>query len=259
MVRLRQVRNFSRRILSRILDPLLRPRLQSAYHIDRRDDIQTILNAPLIAWLNYHQGEILGKQSYWLGHRALKNPMDAWIYQETIYDVRPDIIVEIGNKNRGSTLFLASILELLGRGKVLAVDVDHSKFTASHPRIELITGDCSDKGIIAQVKDRCVGKRVLVIHDADHTRDAVLRDLRNYAPLVSLGSYIIVEDSIHGVPGFSQDPNQLHGSFVFPDNDTPLQAIEIFLRENKSFIVDESRERYILTANYRGFLRRVAV
>jgi cephalosporin hydroxylase len=183
--------------------------------------------------------------------------MDAWIYQEIIFEVKPDIIVEIGNKNGGSTLFLASILELLGHGKILAVDLNHDGFTASHSRIELITGDCSDKGIIAELKDECIGKRVLVIHDAEHTRDAVLRDLRNYAPLVSPGSYLIIEDSSSGVPGFSQDANRPLGSFLLPDADTPLQGIEAFLTENKSFYVDVSRERYILTANYRGFLRRV--
>ncbi len=183
--------------------------------------------------------------------------MHAWIYQEIIYEVKPDIIVEIGNKSGGSTLFLASILQLLGHGEVLAIDVNHEGFTAFHPRIGLITGACSDEGIIAQVKDKCVGKRVLIIHDAEHTRDAVLRDLRNYAPLVSPGSYFIVEDSIQGVPGFCPDSERLHGPFLLPDIDTPLQGIKTFLRENKDFYVDVSRERYILTANYRGFLRRI--
>ena len=227
------------------------------YRLHRNLGLPALLNAPLIAWFNYHHHEIVGKQCYWLGHRALKNPMDAWIYQEIIFEVKPDIIVEIGNKNGGSTLFLASILELLGHGKILALDINHDVFTASHPRIELITGDCSKEVIIAEVKNECMGKRVLVIHDADHTRDAVLRDLRNYAPLVSPGSYFIVEDSIQGVPGFCPDSERLHGPFLLPNIDTPLQGIKVFLRENKEFYVDESRERYILTANYRGFLRRV--
>ncbi|MBI4256628.1 class I SAM-dependent methyltransferase [Candidatus Uhrbacteria bacterium] len=247
--------NRSRRVVSRLLDPVIRRRWP--YQLNPAEGLAGCRHAPLIAWLNYHQREILGKQCYWLGHRTLKNPLDAWIYQEILYETRPDIVVELGNKNGGSALFLASILELLGNGKVLGVDIDHSRITATHHRIDLVTGDCSDGKVIERLRQECQGKRVLVIHDADHSRDAVLRDLRNYAPMVSRGSYIIVEDSVHGVRGFSQDPNQQYGSFLFPDTDTPLQAIEIFLRENKSFVVDEKRERYILTANYRGFLRRV--
>lgn len=250
--------NRGRRVLSRIIDPLVNSTPTSLYRMDRTVGIRKLLQAPLIAWLNYHQRDILGKQCFWLGHRALKNPLDAWIYQEILYEVKPDIVIELGNKNGGGALFLASILELLGHGMVLAVDLDHSRFTVRHARIQLLTGDCSDAQVLAKVRAVCEGKRVLVIHDADHSRDAVLRDLRNYASLVSPGSFLIVEDSVHGVPGFSQDPTRLRGPFFFQDQDTPLQAIELFLRENPAFVVDEPRERYILTANYRGYLRRVA-
>jgi len=227
-----------------------------SWRIDGKPDIGVMYPVPLIAWLNYHQHEILGKQCYWLGHRAFKNPLDAWIYQEIIFEVKPDIVVEFGNRYGGSTLFLACMCELVGHGRVLAVDLDHSPFTAEHPRIQLVTGDCSDERIIATIKEMCADKRVLIIHDADHSRDAVLRDLRDYAPLVSPGSYFIVEDSFHGIPGFRQKPH-LPGSFLRPDTDTPLQATEIFIRENPCFVVDHSRERYILTANYRGFLKRI--
>ena len=96
-----------------------------------------------------------------------------------------------------------------------------------------------------------------MIHDANHTREAVFRDLRNYSPLVSPGSCFIVEDSIEGVPGFSGDPEQPVGPFLLPQKDTALQGIEQFLGENPSFVVDESRERHILTANYRGYLKRI--
>jgi len=247
-----------RRLLSGIIDPFVRPGSKELFRLDRRRGLDYLLRAPLLAWLNYHQRDILGKQCTWLGHRALKNPMDAWIYQEILYELKADIIIELGNKNGGGALFLASILDLIGHGKVLAVDIDHSRFTARHPRIQLLTGDCSDTGILDKVRGVCAGKRVMVIHDADHSRDAVLRDLRNYAAFVSPGSFLIVEDTIHGLPGFSQNPSQLYGSYVFQDDNTPLQAVEMFLHENPAFVVDESRERYILTANPRGFLRRIS-
>lgn len=230
-----------------------------SWHIGANEGIPNMLGAPLIALINYHHREMMGgQQTYWLGHRALKHPMDAWIYQEILYEVKPDIIIELGNRIGGSTLFLAGICELLGHGRVLAVDIDHSRFTASHPRIELITGDCGTQTVLDAVRNRCAGQTVLVIHDADHSKNAVLRDLRNFSPLVSLGSYYIVEDSIHGVKGFNGGSGTGAGPFLILRQDTPLQAIEQFLKESHDFVVDESRERYILTSNYRGYLRRVS-
>lgn len=250
----------SKRNLSRVLDRLIRPKPphHNSWYIDGKNGIADLQGAPLMGWINYHQRQILGKQCYWLGQRALKNPMDAWIYQEILYDVKPDIVLEIGNKNGGSSLFLASICELMGHGKVIALDIDHSKFTASHPRIELITGDCSSEAVLDTIREKCQDQRVLVIHDADHTKEAVLRDMRNYSPLVCPGSYFIVEDSIEGVPGFGGTIDDPIGPFTLPRTHTPLQAIEQFLKENRSFEVDASRERYILTANVRGFLKRTS-
>ena len=256
-----------RRVLGRakrrglkVIDGLFAHRASNnqSWSIDGNRGIGNMQGVPLIAWINYHQREVLGQQCYWLGHRALKNPMDAWIYQEILYEVKPDIVIELGNKNGGSTLFLAGICDLMNHGRVLALDIDHAQFTASHPRIELITGDCASREVLETVRQKCDDQRVLIIHDADHSREAVLRDLRNYSPLVSQGSYFIVEDSIEGVPGFSGDPEQPVGPFLLPPKDTALQGIESFLEENSNFVVDESRERYILTANYRGYLRRVS-
>jgi cephalosporin hydroxylase len=258
-----------RRILSKLIRMAVWPadRLLAAkalgwgsWHVGTNRGIPNMLGVPLIAWINYHQREMIGhQQCHWLGHRALKNPMDAWIYQEILYEVKPDIIIELGNKNGGSTLFLAGICELMGHGRVLAVDIDHSQFTASHPRIELLTGDCGTEAVVDAVKRKCTEQKVLVIHDADHTKEAVLRDLRNFSPLVGLGSYFIVEDSILGIKGFGEGYDKGVGAFLIPKVDTPLQAIEQFLKENHDFVVDESRERYILTYNYRGYLRRVSL
>ena len=228
-----------------------------SWQIRKNRGINGMQAVPLIAWLNYHQTEILGKQCYWLGHRALKNPMDAWVYQEIIHEVRPDIIIELGNKNGGSTLFLASMCDLLGHGRVIGIDINHDNFTVQHPRIELITGDCSDSNVLGAVKQACAGQQVMVIHDADHRRDAVLRDLRNYAPFVNPGSYLIVEDGILGIRGFWGSDQRGLAPFLLPNNDTPLQAIKEFLRENPDFVIDHSQEKYILTSNYMGYLRRV--
>ncbi|HIC34473.1 MAG TPA: cephalosporin hydroxylase, partial [Gammaproteobacteria bacterium] len=97
-----------------------------------------------------------------MGIRALTNPFDAWIYQEILYEVQPEVIIEIGSNEGGSTLFFAHMLDLLKKGSVISIDIDRSRFQAKHDRIELITGDCSDPAIVAAVHDRCRGEKVLV-------------------------------------------------------------------------------------------------
>jgi len=200
-------------------------------------------------WLEYHQKNIAFKECYWMGHRAQKNPMDAWIYQEIIYEVKPEVIVEIGSCEGGSTLYLAHLLDIVGQGKVISVDIDRSKFSVKHDRIIEITGDCSSDEVIKKVAGLCAGKRTLIIHDGDHSESAVYRDLGLYADLVSLGSYLIVEDGIMDL----FKPWSVFGTL----KPGPLPAIERFIKNNPDFAIDEGRERYLMTYNPKGFLKRI--
>ena len=215
-----------------------------------RRDYGRRLGMSLRQWLLYHHHEILHRQCYWMGARALKNPFDAWIYQEILYEVQPDVVIEIGSNEGGSTLFLAHMLELIGKGEVVSVDIDRSRFRVSHDRIVTVTGDSSADATVAQVAALCEGKRGLVIHDADHNKAPVLRDLRAYERFVSVGSYLIVEDGI--VDLFR--PGDGLGWFA----EGPLAAVEEFVRERPEFEVDRARERYVMTYNPKGFLRRVS-
>jgi cephalosporin hydroxylase len=124
---------------------------------------------------------------------------------------------------------------------VVSVDLTHSQFSAEHDRIQKVTGDTRDPDVVARVRSLCEGKRGLVIHDADHTATVVIEDLRNYAPIVAPGSYLIVEDGVRdflaGLPG-------------------PVAAVEEFLAEAPDFAVDDAKERFLFTYNPRGFMRR---
>jgi cephalosporin hydroxylase len=184
-----------------------------------------------------------------MGVRALKNPFDAWIYQEIIYEVKPDVIVEIGSAEGGSTLYFANLLDILRKGRVISVDIDRTKYKIKHKRIITVTGNSSSPGIISKVTKFCKGKSVLIIHDADHSKNQVLNDLNNYSPLVSIDSYFIVEDSI--VDLFK--PGVDFGDY----REGPLAAVEEFLDKNNNFVADAKRERYILTYNPMGFLKRI--
>ncbi len=187
------------------------------------------------------------KRTMYFGVRAIKNPLDFWVYREIICEVKPDIVVEIGNQYGGSTLALAHVLDNLQRGKVIGVDIDHSqvpRIVKRHARITLITGDACES--FDKVKELINKKdKVLIIEDSSHTYENTLNILRKFSPLVTRGSYFIVEDSIghHGVDDGPQPG--------------PYEAIEEFMKDNTDFQVDRTKETYLITWNPKGFLRRI--
>jgi cephalosporin hydroxylase len=200
-------------------------------------------------WLLYHHHSIIFNQPSWMGVPIFKSPLDIWIYQEIIHQVQPDIIIEIGSAVGGSTLYLAHLLDLLGKGTVVSIDIDRSTFQAKHPRIIPITGNSSSPEVVAQVAALAKGKRGLVIHDGDHHKEQVLADLRLYADFVSIGSYLIVEDGI--VDLFKPE------EMTWVQAKGPLAAVEEFTKEASNFVIDLERERYLITYNPRGYLRRI--
>jgi cephalosporin hydroxylase len=214
----------------------------------RRSDYRARLRMTLADWLLYHQHHVSFAECRWMGVKAYKSPLDAWILQEILFEVKPDVVVEIGSAEGGSTLYIASLMDLIGKGKVLSIDIDRTRFAAVHSRNVTLTGDSSSAPIVSQATEVCRGQSVLVVHDGDHRKEPVLRDLEAYAPLVSVGSYLIVEDGVidlfrpgDGIGGFG---------------DGPLAASEDFLARHPEFEVDASRERYLATYNPRGYLRR---
>jgi cephalosporin hydroxylase len=215
----------------------------------RREAYDRLYQGSLREWLLYHQKEIVFEQMTWRGARIWKNPMDIWVYQEIIHEVQPDVIVEIGSRYGGSTKFFADMLELCGKGAVISIDPERSEYTLEHPRVVVLTGKSSDPSILSEVERICRGKAVIVIQDGDHSKRQALEDLENYTPFVSVGSYFIMEDGI--VDLFHE------GDGIGFEEEGPLAATEEFLSRHTNFVVDEKRERYLLTYNPRGFLKRI--
>jgi cephalosporin hydroxylase len=198
--------------------------------------------------IRYHQ-ELLFDKVTWMGTISRKMVLDAWVYQQILHEVKPDFIIEIGNAEGGSTKFLANMLDLLGRGEVIAVDIDHSLFQVEHPRIHLITGDSLAPETLRQVAEIAGEGRGLVIHDGDHSRDHVLRDLRAYAQFVGVGSYLIVEDTVMDLFRAGDGLGTVDG---------PLAAVEQFVQEDSRFQIDADREYFQITFNPRGYLKRLS-
>ena len=134
----------------------------------------------------------------WLGKPILQHPMDAWVMQEVIADLKPDVIVETGTYLGGSAYFFACLCDLLGHGEVVSIDIG-PQGTIDHPRITYLRGSSVDPNITGRVQERLqsVGAtRVLVVLDSDHSAAHVREELETYAPLVPVGSYVHVQDGI---------------------------------------------------------------
>ncbi len=183
------------------------------------------------------------QNTFFMGAKVLKCPFDLWIYQEVIHEVRPDVIIEGGTYFGGSALYLASLCDLVGNGKVVTIDVGEFSGRPAHPRVEYLTGSTLSVEVLRKVLERIEGKRVMVILDDNHDRDHVLEELRVYGPMVTPGSYMIVEDGIvnhavhQGTPG-------------------PQEAVMAFMKEDKSFDIDLKREKFFMTYNPNGYLRK---
>lgn len=181
----------------------------------------------------------------WLGTQTSKNPLDLWVYQEIIGQTCPDIIVETGSFRGGSALYLGSICELVGRGEVISIDIEPVRDDYPvHARVAFWGGRSStDPVIVEEVRRRAEGKRVMVILDSDHSQQHVEAELEAYAPLVTPGCYLIVEDT-----GIEQvRPDLMPG---------PMEAIDAFLPKTSAFEIDLAREKFLLTSNRRGYLRK---
>lgn len=203
------------------------------------------------------------KQSYeitWLGIPTIQLPEDILMMQELLWKVRPDVVVECGIAHGGSLILYASILELLGKGRVLGIDTDIRKYNRlaieSHPlspRIVLIQGDSVSSGVLEAVrKEIRPGEKVLVALDSLHTRAHVRAELEHYGPFVTPNSYIVVFD---GVMTMLTDAP---GGKPEWEDDNPLNAVLDFLRDHPEFEPDLRYNRLRVTYCPAGFLRRRA-
>lgn len=179
--------------------------------------------------------------TFWQGHRIEKFPTDLMIYQEIIYGVRPDLIIETGTRFGGSAVFFGDMCKLLGHGRVVSIDI-HADATPSHPFVSYIKGDSSNPEIASILAPSGI---VMVILDSDHRRRHVLKELDLWAPFVSPGSYLIVEDcNLNGHPIDKQG------------EPASWEALNEWLPLHPGFMRDRGCEKFGFTANPGGYLRR---
>lgn len=192
------------------------------------------------------------RRNEWLGILTEQNPNDVWITQEIIVETRPDIIIETGTLCGGSAALWSMILEQVNpNGRVITIDImDQAQQARELPivqkHVDFLHGSSTATGIVDDVKNRAKGKKVLVILDSAHNKQHVLNELAAYAPLVTVGSYLIVQDT------------NLNGNPVSPTfGPGPMEALEEFLATNHDFVPDTERERLMFTMHPKGYLKRI--
>lgn len=195
--------------------------------------------------------EDLQSETYWMGRHIIKCPLDVWVVQEILWETRPDLIIETGTFHGVSALYYAQLMDLMGiPGNVLSIDITYDpEFDyPEHPKVEYLLGSSSvNPEVLEYVTEKVKGAgRVMVILDSDHACDHVLQELRAYHKYVSVGCYLIVEDT--NVNGYPVMP--LHGP-------GPMEAVKAWQPTNQGFEVDRSREKFMLSFHPGGWLRRV--
>jgi cephalosporin hydroxylase len=183
----------------------------------------------------------------WTGVPIWQNVLDLWTIQETISEVRPALIVETGTHMGGSALFYAHLMDLLGEGRVLTIDIERRE-RPEHPRITFVEGSSTSPETAdrARAEAESAAGPVLVILDSNHDRDHVAAELELYAPLVTPGSYLLSQDGI------------IDQLLVFRSGRPgPLDANRAFLELHPEFELDvERNERFGLTHHPVGWMRR---
>lgn len=181
------------------------------------------------------------------GIQAIKAPFDYVIYQMIIFDEKPDLIIEIGSNKGGAALYYADLLNLIGKGELHTIDINpiESEIVKAHPRIKIFSDGWQNYDL-----NLAKGfEKVLIIEDASHEYKQTIDTLRKFWPLVTVGSYLIVEDGIVNALGIEKDYNG-----------GPLKAIYEFMEENKNFIIDRKWCDMFgknATFNVDGYLKRI--
>lgn len=198
----------------------------------------------------------------WMGVPIIQMPADVMATQEVIWATKPDVIIETGVARGGSVLFMASLLEMIGKGKVVGVDIDiraHNRSAIeSHPmakRVVLIEGGSVDADTLDRVRAEIPrGARVMVVLDSDHSRAHVLAECRAYGPIVTPSCYMVVADTLAGHVTEANAPKKR--SKVWFKGDEPLSALQDYMAETDRFEVDEVLNgKLVLSSSPGGYVR----
>lgn len=185
--------------------------------------------------------------SFYQGVPILKNPLDLWVAQEIIWDLKPTLIIETGTAHGASALYYAHQLDRVGGpGHVVSIDLEPAEALPKHARVSYVRGSSVRPDIVAALEG--VAKehpRVMVVLDSDHAARHVYAEMEAYGPLVTPGQFLVVEDTnINGRPIPIQWKN----------GPGPGVAVDEWLPDHPEFERALMAERYLMT--FHTWLRR---
>ncbi|MGH2554017.1 MAG: cephalosporin hydroxylase family protein [Chitinophagaceae bacterium] len=196
----------------------------------------------------------------WMGRPIIQYPQDMIAMQELIWKIKPDLIIETGVAHGGSLIYYASVMELIGHGEIIGIDIDirahNRKEIESHPmfkRITLIQGSSIDESVVGAVSEKAKGKNtIMVCLDSNHTHEHVAEELRLYNNFVTKDSYLVVFDTI------VEDMPQGMYDRSWDKGDNPKTAVWDFLEKNKNFAIDKSIDnKLLISVAPDGYLKRI--
>ncbi len=197
----------------------------------------------------------------WMGRPIIQYPQDMIAMQEIIWELKPDLIIETGIAHGGSLIYYASLLELIGKGEVLGIDIDirqHNRAEIeAHPmfkRIKMLEGSSISQEMIGKVAAIAAGKQtVLVVLDSNHTHDHVLKELELYAPFVTLNSYLVAFDTI-----VEDLPNDYMPGRPWRQGNNPKTAVWEFIKSHPEFEIDKRIDnKLLISVGPDGYLKRI--
>lgn len=203
------------------------------------------------------------KYSYnfsWMGRPIIQYPQDMIAMQELIWQIQPDVIIETGIAHGGSLIFYASLMELIGKGKVVGVDIDireHNKRAIeTHPmskRIKMIQGSSVDDAIVAKVAEEVKPTDVvMVLLDSNHTHEHVYQELLMYYKFVTLNSYLVVFDTI-----IEDMPKGMYDR-PWDVGDNAKTAVFAFLKDHNQFVIDTQIDnKLLISVAPQGYLKKI--
>ena len=183
------------------------------------------------------------------GIPAIKCPFDYVLYQMLLWQVKPDLVIEIGTNKGGSTLYLADLLGLNGKGEIHTIDLAENEEEASllsHPRIRIY----KDGFVNYDTSNLSKYETILVIEDGSHSYEDTLAALHKFSSFITKNSYFIAEDGIVTELGREKE-----------FNGGPQKAVADFLKKNSNFIVDRKYCDFFgpnTTFNVNGYLKRIS-
>jgi cephalosporin hydroxylase len=233
------------------------PSLREHVHIRADKNIEELEEIGL-KWLKVSTENRLHYEIDWLGVPVIQAPEDLMLMQELIFKIQPDFIIETGIAHGGGLIYYASLMELLGKGRVIGVDIEirghNRKVIEAHPlfkRIELIEGDSTSEAIIKKIRGKIPNdSKVIVCLDSDHTKPHVLKELELYKSFINPGCYFVVFDTIIA---------KLTEHIIAEEryiNNSPKEAIDEFLRKNSGFEIDKGFNKLFVSCSPDGYLKR---